>query len=161
MNKTIGDYFKQLTVLFVALSSGCAILIGVFYFLSKDNTEFKDTQFTLILEMVGIGVGFAMAIAARFLFFNTCRGAISKTKLSEKLNIYRTAILLQMALLEGGCLLNIILYFIGKSSFNLAVACGLLFLMVMRRPTRPLAAMLLFTPAENSRLIYDDAQIIE
>ncbi|HNF48489.1 MAG TPA: hypothetical protein PKO18_07200 [Chitinophagales bacterium] len=161
MNNTVGAYFKQLTILFLAICTGCCFFMGMFYFLVYQSAKSTPNTGNAIFEIAGLVIGFGLAIAARFLFFNTTKKALSLSSLKEKLSYFRTAVLLQLAMLEGGVLLNTIFYYLNKNSFNLAVAGGLLFLMIMRRPTRPIAAMVLFNPQENNRVVYDDNQLID
>lgn len=161
MNNTVGTYFKQLTILFLAICTGCCFFIGMFYYLVHQTAKSTPNTGNAIFEIVGLVIGFGLAIVARFLFFNTTKKALAVSSLQEKFKYFRTAVLLQLAMLEGGMLLNTILYYVNKNSFNLAVAGGLLFLMIMRRPTRPIAAMVLFNPHENNRVVYDDNQLID
>ena len=151
---TVGRQFRKLH-----LTHGitCAVLIVLLtttrYFLKeKDN----NTITHMTLEVIAIAVSFIAVITARFMFFMRTRPALSAVTLKEKIEIFRHAFHLQIILLGSAALLQIILYFILKNNINFFIALGILLLMLFRRPTRVIAAMVLFNSGQNVESIYDD-----
>ena len=62
-----------------------------------------------------------------------------------------------MAMLEGAAIINAIFYFLTKDKLHFFIAIGVLLLMVMRRPTRSMAAITLFSAKDdNVQRIYED-----
>ena len=62
-----------------------------------------------------------------------------------------------MALLEGAAFINIVFYYLTRDDLHFFIALGILLLMIVRRPTRSIAAMVLFNNMEDKQQIYDDS----
>ena len=155
-NNTVGTYFKSLLIIHLALCAGIAIILIVFRFLLKDSNS--DTQSdNKILEIFGIAIGFIGVLASRFIFFFKTKSALSVGTLKEKLDIFRSVFITQMAILEGAAITNAVLYFITQNDLHFFIALRILLLMAFRRPTRAIAAMVLFNTMEDRQKIYDDS----
>jgi hypothetical protein len=152
---TVGSEFKTITILHIALCAGVIIILAIFRYLVKQETDAVVNK-DIIFEAVGISVGFICVLAARFLFFTRVKAAETVVSLKEKISIFRTAFIIQMALLEGAAIINIIFYFLTKNDLHFFIALGILLLMIFRRPTRVIAAMVLFNNMEDKQQIYDD-----
>lgn len=154
---TVGQQFKLLSILHIALSAGVLIFLFISRFLVKQNMA-NVPEKNQTIEIAGIAIAFICVLLARFLFFNKTKAALSVSDLGEKINIFRIAFILQMALLEAPALLNIILYFLTKNDLHFFIGLGILLLMIFRRPTRAIAAMVLFNSMEEKEQIYDDTR---
>ena len=152
---TVGAQFKSLKIIHIALCLGVFIILFLLRYLVKQDTNVVPNK-DLIFETVGIAVGFTSVLAARFLFFMRTKAALSVTSLKEKIDIFRSAFIVQMALLEGPAIINVVFYFITKNDLHFFIALGILLLMAFRRPTRVIAAMVLFNEMEDKQQIYDD-----
>lgn len=155
-NNTIGSQFKSLNIIHIALCIGLALNLAIFKFLLKDNTQIPDKN--IIYEIIGITIAFIAILVARFLFFTNCKNALNNPSLKVKIDIFRASYILQIALLEGAALINAILFFITKNDLHFFIALGILLLMIVRRPTKKMAAMLLFNNLEDNQVVYDDAK---
>ena len=83
------------------------------------------------------------------------RTALSTPSLSEKINIYRTALITQMALLEGTSILNIVLYFITKNDLHFFIALGILLFIagyLQYKWVFPFVNFLFGSPADSSHM---------
>lgn len=154
---TVGAFFKGLNIIHFALCAGLIIIAGVMRFLVKQNAEPTDESNKLMFEIIGIAIGAINVIAARFLFFTNSKPALSVQSLGEKLNIFRSAHIVQMALLEGAGIINTIFYFLTKNDLHFFIAVGIILMMIWRRPSRPMAAMVLFSDTEDKQQVYDDS----
>lgn len=154
-NNTVGSQFKQLQVIHIALCVVLAVILATFRYISKN---LQDDEFTenKLFEFIGIAVGFFAVLAARFVFFFKTKSALSAGTLKEKLDIFKTAYITQMGILEGAAIFNAALYFITHYNLHLFIALGILLLMALRRPTRAIAVMVLFSGMEDRQQLYND-----
>ena len=152
---TVGTQFRALRIIHIALCVGVLLILSVFRYLVKQESDVVPDK-NLIFEILGVAIGFVCVIAARFLFFVRTKAGLSVVTLKEKINIFRGAFILQMALLEGAAILNLVFYFLTKNDLHFFIALGILLLMIFRRPTRVMAAMVLFNSMEDKQAIYDD-----
>ena len=77
--------------------------------------------------------------------------------MKKKLKIFEEAFIFQIALLSGVATINAILYLTTRYDLYFFIALGALLLLAFRRPTRAIAAMVLFTNTENRQPIYVDS----
>jgi hypothetical protein len=150
---TIGNYFRSLNILHAALCGGVAVCIGVLRFVRSDNTPNGMAQ---ILLIIGVSIAAVCLVVSRLLLFKTVTPARQQASLAHKLALFRSGFIIQMAMLEGAAIINMIFWFIGGNSYNLGIALGLLFLMIFRRPTRMLIQGLAFSANEDSRVVLND-----
>lgn len=157
--ETVGSQFKSMKILHAALCIGVAIILAVIrYFVKKDTTSVVDNN--QVFTIIGTVAGFAGVLVSRMLFFIKTRTALPKPLLRDKINIYKSALIIQMAMLEGASILNAVLYFVTKNDLHFFIALGLLLFMIFGRPTRMMAGMLLFNNMENKQQINDDSILL-
>lgn len=153
---TVGAQFKTINILHIALCLGLMLILAVFrYFIKQDISVLPEKN--MVFEIVGIAIGFTGVMTARLLFFNRTKAALSVVSLKDKIDIFRNAFIIQMALLEGAAILNTIFYYLTRDDLHFFIALGILLLMIVRRPTRAIAAMVLFNNMEDKKQIYDDS----
>lgn len=153
--QTVGNTFKTLNILHIAFCAGLALmLIMARMSIHKEGLAAADS--ILLVQIVGGALAFVAVLAARFLFFIRTQPAQAMKLMGDKLAVFRSAFVLQMALLEAPAIFNIILYFIWKNDLNFFIALGILLLMAFRRPTRVIAAMTLFRSDEDVQQVYND-----
>lgn len=155
MSQTVGAQFKSMSIMHYALCGGVAIALFLFRYLIKNNNAMLELD-NNIIEIIGVAVAFVAVLASRFLFFMRTKQALYTPKLADKLFIFRTAFVFQMAILKGAAFLNAVLYYITHKDIHFFIGIGILLLMIVRRPTRSMAAMVLFTDMEDRQLVYDD-----
>lgn len=154
---TLGGNFKQMNIIHAALCIGCALVIFVMYNLVKQDENVIPSA-NIIISVLGVAIAFINVMLSRFLFFMRTRQGQTTNDFSQKINIFRAAFIIQMAMLEGAAIINIIFYFLTKDKLHFFIAIGVLLLMVMRRPTRSMAAITLFSSKDdNIQRIYDDS----
>lgn len=154
---TVGAQFKALKILHIAMCVGVIMILGIMRYLVKQQPPVDHTEDNIIFEVIGVGLAFIGVLISRFLFFTRASAATSVPSLSEKINIYRGALIVQLALLEGPSIINTIFYFLTKNDLHFFIALGLLLFMIWSRPTRLMAANLLFNSMEDKQQIYDDS----
>lgn len=134
---TIGEYFKSLTILHISLMSGLALMAAMMYFMFSDvnefsNDSFDDTLYLLLVAALGVGG----IIGGRWLGNTRLQAARAEENLAEKLNSYRSTLILRWALLEGPALMGVLFYMTFGNIVFLAVAAGLLIFLFMARPSK-------------------------
>lgn len=155
IQNTVGTQFKSMKILHGALCVGVIIILAIMRFLVKEEATTPTLDIS-IFQIIGAAIGFVGVLGSRMLFFIKTKTALSQPALTDKINIYRTALIIQMAILEGAAILNAVFYFITKNDLHFFIALGLLLFMIFGRPTRLMASMLLFNSMENKQQIYDD-----
>lgn len=157
--QTVGSQFKALKIIHGALCVGVVIILAVFRFLVKNDNTSSTTDMQLF-QIIGAVIGFIGVLTSRLMFFTRTRTAMGNPSLAEKITIYRGALILQLALLEGPAIINAVFYFITKNDLHFFIALGLLLFMVFARPTRMMAGMLLFSETEDKQQIHNDDIIL-
>jgi len=104
------DFFSQFNILFLALIGGQILFAGVAFYLvsqgfAEGGEDLVDT-FRLIVPILAIGVVFGV----RFLYGKRLEQAKNEDGLKAKLNQYRAAFILKIALYESASLFSILAY---------------------------------------------------
>lgn len=128
---SIKDHLKNLNVLYLALIAGQVLICGIFLFLTIQGKEEATSHYIFIGPLLSIAT-----ITAAFMLYNTHKKQAKKIKdEDEKLLHHRSTNIIRWALLEGGNLINVILFFLeGNYIYLLFFAMGLL-AFLMLRPT--------------------------
>jgi len=156
MQHTVGMYFKKLRILHIGVCITLAFVLFLFRYLVKNNMDGIPNK-NIFIEILGIAIGFIGILGARFLFFFKTQAATSIRMLGGKLKIFEEAFIFQIALLSGVATINAILYLTTRYDLYFFIALGALLLLAFRRPTRAIAAMVLFTNTENRQPICVDS----
>ncbi|MEZ5054888.1 MAG: hypothetical protein R2807_09060 [Chitinophagales bacterium] len=155
--QTVGSYFKTMNILHYVMCLGFILIVAGARVYVKQNPDTQAFPQNFVFEIIGIAIGAIGVMAARFLFFQKAKEALSVFTLGEKLNIFRFAHLIQIAILEGVGMINIVFYFLTHKELHFFIAVGIAIMMVFRRPQRPIAAMVLFSGMDDKQIIYDDS----
>ncbi len=159
MQHTVGMYFKKLRILHIGVCVTLAFVLFLFRYIVRNNIDGIPNK-NIIGEIFGIAIGFIGIIGARFIFFFKTQAATSIKMLSGKLKIFEEAFLLQIAILSIVAIINACLYLLTLYNLYFFIALGSLLLLAFRRPTRAMAAIVLFTNTENRQPIYVDSTLI-
>lgn len=117
------NFFSTLRILHLAISFGTLAIIIIFYVLSKSQPEAiltKDNQMLVYIFPV-----FAVVVSAMGIFLS--KQFLAKTKdqnLLGKLNQYRAAYIVRWAMIEGGSIMLVMVFFMSKQIVFLALAVG-------------------------------------
>ena len=112
-------YFRQLFIIFAALLTGQVIFMGVALFLVQSGGMIVNTDlqgmFSLLVPIVAIGG----LLASNVSYAAVTRKGREKETIDEKLDAYRRANIIRLALLEGPNLLVIVAYLLtGKMVYG-------------------------------------------
>lgn len=129
------EKFKQLRTLHLALCGGVAMFL-VFASLLKSQgiIPFGGTDEVEIFTGVGAVFFIAASIASRMLYANRLAGIDRSMTGVQKMEEYRGAFILRIAPLEGGAIINLMMFMLKASWLSLGVYFLGLVLMLISRP---------------------------
>lgn len=127
------SYLMVNRLLFSALFMGVVIITVVFFALvdnPKLNTDFSIGQYTMIVPLVAF-VGLSMS---KGLFMRLVNQAKNKNTLKEKLNAYRSALIIGLALCEAPAIFANVAYFSEGNQFYQLIGIVCLGIMLTFNP---------------------------
>jgi len=137
------SYFQTLNILFFGLVMGPAMLGAVAFALHQTGT-FAPLADDVLDSVFGIAVpaiGFGAFYASKILFERRMPAVIARPSLDEKLEGYRTELILKYALLESPSIFAFLAYLLTGSMMFFAIGAAMLLFMIVVRPTREGAVM--------------------
>jgi len=159
---TSKEFFKSIQIIHFALVIGVFVLgIFAFYFhysgLEMEGGE--DMNFGLkyvvpIFAIIGV-------FASNLVFKNKLKDCTRKTGLKEKLNNYRSALIVKFALIEGNSFFALVAYLLTGKLLYLGLAGLLLIVLILYRPTKEKLIFDLELNQLDKHLIYDSNAIID
>lgn len=137
MNQSIKDTYKGNFILHVAMVSGVILLAVVAHLL---NNAFSEPLFGHMADMSKTFqyIAYAITISGYFggmyMFKNLVKQARQKEGLLAKLEAYRSANVMQIALLEGPALVSIVFYMLTNAYVFLLIGGMLILYMLLKLP---------------------------
>ncbi len=116
---TSKEFFNGLSIVFYALIIGLVFFALVSFYLQQNN--FGKTEMNIFKYIVPIFIYGAFR-GGSILFKKQVNNAIPKTDLLEKLILYRSALIVKYALLEGAAFFAIVAYLLTGEVLHLALA---------------------------------------
>jgi uncharacterized membrane protein len=139
----IDRYFQTLNILFFGLVMGPAMLGAVAFVLHQTGSfdplagDLLDTVFGVTVPGIGLGAFYA----SKILFERRMPAVIARPSLDEKLEGYRTELILKYAMLESPSIFAFVAYLLTGTMLFFAIGAAMLFFMILVRPTREAAVM--------------------
>lgn len=136
-------YFQTLNILFFGLVMGPAMLGAVAFVLHQTGTfaPLNDEVLSTVFGIAVPGIGFVAFYASKILFERRMPAVIARPSLEEKLEGYRTELILKYALLESPSIFAFVAYLLTGSMMFFAIGAAMLVFMIVVRPTREGAVM--------------------
>jgi hypothetical protein len=153
MQQNFSQYFRSLQILFFALLVGQISVMIIVYNIRE--TPVGDMAF---IDMVAKWLPLLLIVQAGLAFFlnrQKLETARSKSTVAEKLETYRIASVLKWALLEGGTLISIVLFFVWGATPFIYYAIVMAALFATQFPSRQRLINELDISA-NEQMILDD-----
>jgi hypothetical protein len=122
-------------MLHFALLIGQIILAAVFIVLTGNTEIILTPAGDLFFMLVPATALFAIFISG-FMFKKLLEQANTRTTLSEKLSLYRPALLVRFAILEGASLFGLVAYFLNANLFYVFVSAFVMIYFFTLRPTK-------------------------
>lgn len=131
---TTKSYFSQLTILFFALVAGQLLFVGVAFFLNQQGSIEPLPELEDIMKIIVPLAAVAAVGGSTFLGRGLLAQIPKDSGLKKKLNQYRSAFIVKMAMHEGVSLLAIVTYMLTGQVLFLAVSGVIIALQMMMTP---------------------------
>ncbi|HRQ29753.1 MAG TPA: hypothetical protein PLU49_06730 [Saprospiraceae bacterium] len=162
LKQTVGQYFRALTTMYLALLAGQIVLFVIFLYLNlTDHSRQPDPIGGILKYLVAILVinGF---VVGQLIYKKRLIKLKSLDDLAAKLEGYRGAMIMRLALLEGPSLLTLVLYFLTADLFFIMMAGFIIFIFLFFIPSRDkISRELELSSAEKMKIENPDALINE
>uniref|UniRef100_UPI0032163206 hypothetical protein n=1 Tax=uncultured Draconibacterium sp. TaxID=1573823 RepID=UPI0032163206 len=158
---TSKDFFKSIQIIHFALMTGLIFFGAITFYLNYsglaiENETEMNTAFMYVVPIFTISGIFA----SNFLFKQRLKNCVKQSTLKEKLNEYRSALIIKFAIIEGSSFFVVIAYYLTGQYIYLGFLGLLLIIFVTYRPTKEKAIMDLELSHLDKQLIHDsDATI--
>lgn len=153
---TSAGYFKSIKIVHLALVIGVVFfaLVSVFLQINGFGTlgELINNGLLLIIPLLAlIGI-----FGSNFIFKKRLRKIVDKTNLNEKMEDYRSALILKFALIEGPSFFAIVAYLLTGNYIFLGTAVVLIIVFLIYTPSRTKFISDLELTKDESDLINND-----
>lgn len=138
VSSTPGEMLRAIKILFYTLIAGMIMFTVIVFALNfLQEPSLTDKSVARILFTAVLFIAAASLTAAANLYKKRITAAQSfGLPLVEKLNIYRAALIVYLALCEGAGLFAVIVYFLTGNKLLLAVIALVLLAMLLKRPEK-------------------------
>ncbi|RKD85082.1 hypothetical protein [Mangrovibacterium diazotrophicum] len=154
--QTTQGYFTAIRIVHLALMGGIVFFSAISYVLQLNGFESSsDEEFNRFLApVVGVFV-IGAAFASQIVFKQRLKECVSKPSLQEKLMLYRAALILKFALIEGPSFMAVVAYLLTGNLLYLGVVGLLLILFLIYRPSKEQTILDLELNMNDRRLLDD------
>lgn len=125
---------KTMQLIHLALLAG-QVMFGIVTLFITPASKFEYTNTNDVHIFIVPVFAIAMVAISRFLFSKLLAGAASADNLSSKLVSYQSALIVQLALIEGASLFGIVVYTISSNLLYLFISALLVVYFFFQRPT--------------------------
>ncbi len=128
-------FLKSISMIHLAMFAGQLMMLGVLVFLKQSFIfHFASTDGLFLYLVPGIAI-LVLFMAPRI--YASRIGSISDMQaLTQKLESYRGALIIKLAMIEGAALLGIMIYYLTGNMLYIAIALALLLYFFYLKPTK-------------------------
>lgn len=152
MESNYSNDFKMMGVIHYALLFGILLFAAVVYFI-RPISEVQDGLYDIFRYAIPAVAIFAV-LGGRFICNPIFSAASQKESLGEKLDVFRTGMIIRWALVEGAALFAIVAYMLTNNFTMLIVAISLAVYMLTLRPTPETAGAALKLSESEYRALF-------
>lgn len=158
---TSGEYFKSIKIVHIALVIGVVFFALVSVFLQMNGFNTADQEFiNIFLLVVSIFTLFGV-IASNLIFKKKIRTIKEKSSLKVKMDEYRAALLIKLALIEAPAFFTVIAYLVTGDYIFLGIVLLLIIVFLIYTPNRvKFINDLGLTKAESELINNPDSEIV-
>lgn len=154
-------YFRALTIVYFALIAGQVLFVFLSLFLIQtgqlgDGGNELRNIFLFIVPLFAFGG----ILGSNIMFKKGLSEAKSKKGLLDKLNFYRSALIVRYALLEGPSFFSIVVYLLTGDLLFLGIAAFIIVIFLIIKPSPEKAINDLELSHEEKQVLYDDDGIL-
>lgn len=147
------DTFKVMRIIHYALLAGLLIFSALTYYMNSTDAPIGDGEFDNIFRFLAPGMVAVSIVLGIFLSKSMFANAQEKNELGDKLEIFRSGMLVRWALVEGTSLFAIVTFFLTNNNMLLLVGlAGAAYLFTLRPTPELAAAALQLTESEYQQL---------
>lgn len=159
---TSKDFFKSVQIIHLALITG-VIILGIFaysfHYIGIEMEGGKDLNFDLIYVVPVFAI--AGIIASNLVFKQKLKECIARPNLKEKLNCYRSALIIKFALIEGSSFFALVAFLLTGDLLYLGFAAILVVVFITYIPSKEKSIVDLELNQTEKQIIYDADAIID
>jgi hypothetical protein len=159
--QTSSTYFKSLQTKYFALIAGQVFFGAVLIFVNLIvHLDYKLPHFgdTLIKVVPVFAIG--VLVGSHYLLRSLLKAAKAKANLLEKMEVYRSALIVKYSLLGGPSLLSLIAYFLSGDVFFIGLTGVIIVILLTMRPTIKRAVRDLDLNLSDKQAINDPNRVI-
>lgn len=160
--QTSKEYFNVLTILHTAFLVTQLMFAGVAFYLNTSGQITSDQNLTAVFQFVVPVVIVGAILASSVVFKAQLKSIKLKTELKEKMNDYRTSVIIKFALLEAPSMVALVCYLLTANFLFLGSAFLVIIFFLMNRPSPESAANdLELSPADRLKILDPNAVVAE
>ncbi len=158
---TSKEFFKSIQIIHLALITG-VIILGIFaysfHYIGIEMEGGKELNFALIYVVPVFAI--AGIIASNLVFKQKLKECIARPNLKEKLNCYRSALIIKFALIEGSSFFALVAFLLTGDLLYLGFAAILVVVFITYTPSKEKSIVDLELNPTEKQIIFDaDATI--
>lgn len=159
---TSKDFFKSVQIIHLALITG-VIILGIFafsfHYIGIEMEGGKELNFALIYVVPVFAI--AGIVASNLVFKQKLKECITRPNLKEKLNCYRSALIIKFALIEGSSFFALVAFLLTGDLLYLGFAAILVVVFITYTPSKEKSIVDLELNQTEKQIIYDADVIID
>ncbi len=130
------DYFRAIQIVHLALVAGILFFVLISVFMQANAFGTMDDESNNLLMVFALAFAAIGIASSKILFKRKVRKCNANTTLAEKLDEYRSALIIKFASLEAPSFLSIVIYLLTGNTIVLIIAGVLIIVFIMYRPTK-------------------------
>ena len=130
------DYFRAIQIVHLAMVAGILFFVLISVFLQAKAFGTMDDESNNLLMVFALAFAAIGIASSKILFRRKLIKCNAKTTLTEKLDEYRSALIIKFASLEAPSFLSIVIYLLTGNTIVLVIAGVLIIIFLMYRPTK-------------------------
>jgi len=158
--QTSKEYFSRLTIVHATLLLTQVMFAAIAYYLISTEQFNSTNELVGILKIIAPTLVFAGFLGSNFLSKAQLKSIRQKPALKDKLQAYLPALLIKWALLETPSLFSIVCFLLTADYFFLGLACLVMVIFFINRPTTSSTALDLELSVVEKQLIENPNAIV-
>lgn len=130
------NFFTSLNIIFIALSLGQLIFFGVVFFIVSQNSIQRNLDLDSILLYLSPTYSISMIFLSKFLYNKYSQNVDKSLDVKSKAMKYRTASIVNWAMLESANLFSLVSFLITGNFVHLLIFTGVFAGFILNRPSK-------------------------
>jgi uncharacterized membrane protein len=130
------NFFTTLNIIFIALSIGQLIFFGVVFFIASQNSIQRSLDLDSILLYLSPIYSISMIFLSKFLYNKYSQNVDKSLDIKSKAMKYRTASIVNWAMLESANLFSLVSFLITGNYVHLLIFTGVFAGFILNRPSK-------------------------